>query len=184
LVEEVLRHLNGVDNYAIGAHRNKNSQITVAFQSGSLVFKTFGFNIMQSPSFASSPLGAGRGRGQPRARVPGACQQDRVPVTLPPCRARLLRRVRCRPGPPRRRFHRELLCWFCRSPPSDHLSPLRRNPAHAKSADHRPYRLRGIPTAPATATAHKVRVTLLFASFGLFAPPNVTSARSVRSGAR
>src|SRR5215831_5430087 len=25
LVEEVLRHLNGVDNYALGAHRDKNS---------------------------------------------------------------------------------------------------------------------------------------------------------------
>src|SRR5262249_33404470 len=33
LVEEVLRHFNGVDNYALGAHRDKNSQITVAFQS-------------------------------------------------------------------------------------------------------------------------------------------------------
>jgi hypothetical protein len=31
--EKVLRHLNGVDNYVIGAHREKNSQITVAFQS-------------------------------------------------------------------------------------------------------------------------------------------------------
>jgi hypothetical protein len=33
LAEEVLRHFNGVDNYALGAHRDKNSQITVAFQS-------------------------------------------------------------------------------------------------------------------------------------------------------
>jgi hypothetical protein len=47
LAEKVLPHLNGFDDYAIGAHGEKTRSIS---NRGNLIPKAFGFNILLSPA--------------------------------------------------------------------------------------------------------------------------------------